>query len=300
MIEFPISGIETYWWLPVVVAFCISSITSTAGISGAFLLMPFQISVLGFTSPGVTPTNLLFNIFAIPSGVYRFYREKRMVWPLVWTMILGTLPGLVLGVIIRVRYLPDPGAFKFFVGLVLLYVAVRLILDILRPSKTHPKTPSQNNDFVVVPQEFNLRRIAYQFNGIDYQVPTIVLFILSAIVGAVGGIYGIGGGAILAPILVTFFRLPVHTISGAVLSGTFFTSVVGVFLYIFIGPAFSRGGGAIQPDWLLGLMLGIGGAVGIYFGARLQKYLPARAIKIVLGLAMLIIAGKYIIGFFSS
>lgn len=298
MIDFPISGVETYWWLPMVVAFCISSITSTAGISGAFVLMPFQISILGFTAPGVTPTNFLFNIFAIPGGIYRFYREKRMVWPLVWTMILGTLPGLFLGVIIRVRYLPDPGAFKFFVGLVLLFVAVRLMLDIIHPKKYPPKAPSGNNNFVVVPQVFNLRRIAYQFNGVDYQISTIVLFVLSALVGIIGGIYGIGGGAIVAPILVTFFRLPVHTISGAVLCGTFLTSFVGVFLYIFIGPAFARGGGAVQPDWLLGLMFGIGGAVGIYVGARIQKYFPARAIKIVLGLAMLFIAGKYIIGFF--
>jgi uncharacterized membrane protein YfcA len=300
MIEFPISGIETYWWLPMVVAFCISSITSTAGISGAFILMPFQISILGFTAPGVTPTNLLFNIFGIPSGVYRFYREKRMVWSLTWVMILGSLPGLFLGVIIRVRYLPDPKAFKFFVGLVLLYVAIRLILDILRPGKKPPKAVLTNNDFVVVPKEFSIRRIAYQFNGVDYQISTIVLLVISAIVGTIGGIYGIGGGAIVAPILVTFFRLPVHTISGAVLCGTFLSSVVGVFMYVVIGPAFARGGGAVQPDWLLGLMLGIGGAVGIYVGARLQKFLPARAIKIVLGLAMLFIAGKYIIGFFTS
>ena len=32
------------------------------GVSGAFLLLPFQVSVLGFTSPAVSPTNLIFNI----------------------------------------------------------------------------------------------------------------------------------------------------------------------------------------------------------------------------------------------
>ena len=299
MLEFPISGVETYWWLPVAVAFVVSSVTSTAGLSGAFVLLPFQVSVLRFTAPGVTPTNLLFNIIAIPSGVYRYYREKRMVWPLVWTISLGTVPGLLLGVFIRVRYLPDPSAFKFFVGLVLLYIAGRLFLDL----KQHRREPEKRKDagkFEVVPKVFNLRRIAYEFNGVEYAVSTPVIFGLSALVGTVGGIYGIGGGAILAPFLVTVFRLPVHTISGAALCGTFVNSTVGVLFYIFIGPAFSVTGEVVHPDWLLGLMFGIGGAIGIYVGARMQKFLPATAIKLVLALIMLFIAGKYIIGFFQT
>jgi len=299
MIDFPISGVETYWWLPIVFAFVISAVTSTAGLSGAFVLLPFQVSVLGYTAPGVTPTNLLFNIIAIPSGVYRYYREKRMVWPLVWTISVGTIPGLLLGVFIRVRYLPDPGTFKFFVGLVLLYIAGRLILDVIHPPKSNQARKETNAEFVVIPRVFNLRRIAYEFNGVEYQVSTPVIFSLSALVGTIGGIYGIGGGAILAPFLVTVFRLPVHTISGAALCGTFVNSTVGVLFYLLVGSAFSASGEPVRVDWLLGLMFGIGGAVGIYVGARAQRFLPARAIKLVLSLIMLFIAAKYIIGFFS-
>jgi uncharacterized membrane protein YfcA len=46
-------------------------------------------------------------------------------------------------------------------------------------------------------------------------------------------------------------------------------------------------------------MFGIGGAVGIYVGARMQKFIPATAIKTILALIMIMIAGKYIIEFFS-
>jgi uncharacterized membrane protein YfcA len=199
MLNFPISGVETYWWLPIVVAFAISAVTSTAGLSGAFVLLPFQVSVLKFTAPGVTPTNLLFNIIAIPGGVYRYYREKRMVWPLVWTISIGTVPGLLLGVFLRVRYLPRPGPFKFFVGLVLLYIAGRLLLDILHPRKVILERRQVGAEFVVVPKVFTIRRIAYEFNGIEYQVSTPVIFCLSAVVGAIGGIYGIGGRFTLSP-----------------------------------------------------------------------------------------------------
>jgi len=299
MLEFPISGVETYWWLPAAVAFGISVLTSPAGISGAFILLPFQVSVLGFTAPGVTPTNLLYNIVAIPSGVHRFYREKRMVWPLVLTMAVGTVPGLLLGVFIRIRYMPDPRLFKLFVGLVLLYIAGRLVLDIRKRARTVLKSAGgAAHGFEVKPVSFTVKRISYEFNGERYRISTAVIFIVSAGVGMIGGIYGIGGGAILIPLLVTFFRLPIHTVSGAALCATFLSSTVGVLFYALLGPAFSADGPPVSPDWMLGLMFGIGGAIGIYVGARIQRFLPARLIKAVLAMIMLFVAGRYIFGYF--
>jgi uncharacterized membrane protein YfcA len=298
MMEFPISGIETYWWLPTAVAFVISALVAPAGISGAFVLLPFQVSVLGFTAPGVTPTNLLFNIAAIPSGIYRFYRERRMVWALVITIALGTVPGLLAGVFIRIRYLPDPRLFKLFVGLVLLYIVRRLILDIRKPSPTGSiQAAGMTHRFLVIPRSFTIHNITYEFNGESYRVSTIIIFLLSAGIGMVGGIYGIGGGAILAPLLVSVFGLPVYTVSGAALCATFINSTVGVLFYALLGASFAADGASIRPDWLLGLMFGVGGAFGIYVGARIQRYLPARLIKGVLVLIMLFIAGRYILGY---
>jgi uncharacterized protein len=43
------------------------------------------------------------------------------------------------------------------------------------------------------------------------------------VVGVIGGIYSIGGGSIIAPFLVTVFGLPVYTVAGATLIGTFVT-----------------------------------------------------------------------------
>ena len=56
-----------------IAAYLAAALTAPAGISGAVLLLPFQVSVLGTPSPAVTPTNLLCNvvatsIMACPSG----------------------------------------------------------------------------------------------------------------------------------------------------------------------------------------------------------------------------------------
>ena len=54
-----------------VAAFGIAVLTTPAGVSGAVLLLPFQVSVLGTPSPAVTPTNLLYNVIASPGALYR-------------------------------------------------------------------------------------------------------------------------------------------------------------------------------------------------------------------------------------
>lgn len=293
MIEFPVSGAETYWWLPFVVAFGVSSLSSVAGLSGAFLLLPFQMSVLGFVGPGASATNLLYNIVSIPSGVIRYYREGRLVKPLAWAIIIGTLPGTFMGAVVRIRYLPDPANFKPFVGLVLLYIAFRMVMTIVRRSKSDarniPSGVTTDN------QRFGLRDISYSFMGEDYRASTPGLMAICFVVGLVGGTYGIGGGAIVAPFLVSLYRLPVYTIAGATLLSTFVTSVAGVAFYwlydIVVGPS----GVSAAPDLLLGGMLGAGGAVGMYVGARLQRYLPSRLIKVILTLLLLFAAGRYLI-----
>lgn len=79
--------------------------------------------------------------------------------------------------------------------------------------------------------------------------------------------------------------------------GTFITSVAGVVLYSII-PA--HGGPPASPDWLLGSLFGAGGFVGISLGARLQKFVPQKFIRLLLGVMILFIAASYILQFLFS
>ncbi len=305
---FPVAGIDVNPLIPPAVAFGISFFTSMSGVSGAFMLLPFQMSVLGFTSPSVSATNQLFNIVAIPGGVYRYIREGRMVWPLTWVVIAGTLPGVLVGAVIRVKYLPDPAKFKLFAAFVLAYIGFRLVRDIMEGKKESTGKPSAEERFQKLVKEFGranktgelprirvrhftLTSISYDFYGENYTVNTLGISALSLIVGVVGGVYGIGGGAIIAPFFVSFFRLPVYTVAGAALMGTFVTSVAGVAFYQALAPFYPDM--AVAPDWLLGFLFGIGGTLGMYCGARVQKRMPARAIKIILAACIFFVACKY-------
>jgi uncharacterized membrane protein YfcA len=318
---FQTAGIEVAPWLPPLVAFVISFFTSMGGVSGAFLLLPFQMSALGYTNPSVSATNQVFNIVAIPSGVYRYWREGRMVWPLTWVVVAGTLPGVLVGAFIRIVYLPEPRTFKVFAAGVLAYIGVKMISELTGKKKanssgtgggeqrfqemvrlyltsaadrgktTHAWSP-------VTVTHFTMRRLGYTFYDERFDVSFWGIFLLSLVVGVIGGIYGIGGGSIIAPFFISFFGLPVYTVAGAALMGTFVTSVAGVAFYQAIAPFYPDL--SVAPDWLLGILFGIGGMAGMYLGARCQKLVPARAIKWMLAGIIILTAAKYVIDFFGG
>jgi uncharacterized membrane protein YfcA len=100
-------------------AFLIAVLATPAGISGAVLLLPFQVSVPGTPSPAVTPTNLLYNMVAAPGALYRYWRQGQAGGPLAGLLIAGTLPGVVAGSIIRVEVLPSPQVFDLVIAAVL-------------------------------------------------------------------------------------------------------------------------------------------------------------------------------------
>jgi len=150
-------------------------------------------------------------------------------------------------------------------------------------------------DAVVKTISISVKKVEYAFWGEKFSFNTIAMFALAFVVGIIGGAYGIGGGAIIAPFCVAFFHLPIYSIAGATLMGTFITSVAGA-LFFSILPATQ--GASPMPDWPLGILFGIGGFIGMYLGAKTQKYVPQKFIKIFVGTAIMFLAVKYITQYF--
>jgi uncharacterized protein len=245
-------------------AFLIATLATPAGISGAVLLLPFQVSVLGTPSPSVTPTNLLYNVVATPGALYRYWRQGQAGGRLALVLIAGTLPGVIAGSVIRVRLLPGPHVFDLVVGTVLLPLGIWLAL-------TRPAPPGEPD-----------RRVR--------RIPAPVLVVLAAMVGCVGGIYGIGGGSILAPILIGSGR-PASQVAPAALASTFVTSVGGVITFTLLS---LHQNGPVAPSWPTGIALGVGGLAGGYLGARIQSRLPDILIRRLVGVLVTAIAARYL------
>jgi len=254
-----------HWQWPVgaVLAFLLALLTTPAGVSGAVLLLPVQLSVLHVPSPSVTPTNLLFNVAATPGAMLRFAREHRLRGPLTGLLVAGTLPGVIAGAVLRVELFSGQRSFTVIAGLVLLPLGLWLLLgaqNLIRPRPAPTRRHRQ------------------------------ATWLLALVVGVVGGLYGIGGGSILAPLLIAL-GYSVYEVAPATLAATFLTSVVGIATYQVLQAIH---GGAIAPQWLLGACLGAGGFAGSYCGARLQRRLPERNLRRLLGLIACLVAVRYL------
>jgi uncharacterized protein len=247
-----------------VAAYVIAALATPAGISGAVLLLPFQVSVLGTPGPAVTPTNLLYNVVATPGALYRYWRQGQTGGRLALVLIAGTVPGVIAGSVIRVEVLPGPRVFALVVAAVLVPLGIWLTLS--RPS------PADQPDRPV--------RL----------IPVPVLLVLAAAVGCVGGIYGIGGGAILAPILIGSGRKPAE-VAPAALASTFVTSVAGVITFTILA-IYEHG--SVAPDWPTGIALGVGGLAGAYTGARIQSRMPDALIRRLVGILVIAIGTYYL------
>ena len=250
--------------MALVAAFAISLMATPAGISGAVLLLPFQVSVLGTPSPAVTPTNLLYNVVATPGALYRYWRQGQTGGGLSLVLIAGTLPGVIAGSIIRVDLLPGAHVFDLMVSGVLLPLGIWL-------AGTNP------------PSDRDAGRL-------PLAIPSPVLIGVAALVGCIGGIYGIGGGSILSPLLIGSGR-PAAEVAPAALASTFVTSVAGVATFTILSLHLH---GPVAPAWSTGVALGIGGLAGGYTGARIQSRLPDALIRRVMGLLVIAIGARYL------
>lgn len=292
---FQTAGINVPVWLPPLLSFMVAFFASMGGVSGSCLLLPVQLLFFGHAHPSISATNHIYNIVAIPSGIYRYWQERQVGRELTAAIIAGILPGVLLGVVLRIVWLPDDAGFKLFAGFVLLYIGVDLVNGHIRDTmntggqKKHAGTAYDHRFFffTALPGCGSRKSDRIRYGGKDkhYNTALPAVVVLSLFAGLVAGAYGIGGGAIIAPLLVARFGIPVYSVAGATLTASFVSSIVAVAGYHIIAlwyPARS-----IAPDWILGLLFGSGGSVGMYLGALSQKYVSAR--KITLGLAGIVL-----------
>ena len=104
--------------------------------------------------------------------------------------------------------------------------------------------------------------------------------------GFIGGGLGLGGGAIMVPLLVFFVGLTQHQAQG---------TVIGLLTVpVFLAAAWDfYSAGNLKLD-ITGFMI-IGFIVGSFLGAHYVQYLPAATLKKVFGIVLILIGFKMVL-----
>lgn len=234
--------------LAAMAGFVVALVTSPVGVSGAVFLAPVQLTLLDVPNPQLTPTNLLYNLVSGPGALLRHLRRRSIAWGLVGAIVRGSAPGVVLGAYLRVHVAADPTAFQLVAAAVLLPTGVLLLLRPARPAGSTPPSSGPSARTVSV---------------------------LAFVTGVAGGMYGIGGGSLLGPVLVAL-GASLTTVVPAALASTYLTSAVGAAAFAVFALGTTD---AVAPDVSLGVAAGLGGLVGGSLGARLQPHLPETLLR---------------------
>ena len=206
------------------------------GVGGGIVLVPFLVLVRGWDQKRAQATSLVMVAMAATAGLIQYAIAGNVVWAAGAAILVGGLLGAVVGsaLVARLRSWILQIAFA---GL-LIVAAVRMVTT---STSDAPGTPPDLDGAIIA---------AYVASG-------LAMGILSAL-------FGIGGGILLVPLLVTAFAYDIRLAAGTSLAVMGLIALVGALRQ-------SRQG---MTDWRSGFLLGLGGIVGGLAGAALAQILP--------------------------
>jgi len=114
-----------------------------------------------------------------------------------------------------------------------------------------------------------------------------ILIIIGFIAGIVGGSLGLGGGIIIVPALIFILGFTQHHAQGTSLAVLLFP--VGILAVI----NYTKHG---YVNYKFALILMVAFVLGSYFGSVISVHLPAKTLRKIFGVFMLLVSFKMIFG----
>ncbi len=279
------------------------------GAAGGLFTAAFQIIVIGTqgvvgvnAANVVKPTNLFLTICSPVTGVWTYFRERRLAWPVAVCFVAGILIGSFwIGPTYSARYLPMK-AYKFYLGLFCLILCVKLWLEStqrgINKKKGIKAIVQKYNEAVkkarsegrvaemgtVRIDRFRVGGIDFTFWGERFRANPLVLFLGGILIGCIASAFGVGGGFMLVPFMTSIMNFPMYLAVPISLCGTFATSLGGVARYALMG---------YQPDWVMAGLIAAGAIIGGKIGPRIQKMLPEIFLKRCLALLLFLVFLKF-------
>ena len=189
------------------------------GIGGGLVIVPgllfifkylklFQNDYMHF----VSGTSLAIVSLTVIGNIFSFQRQKRIEWKLFKELVYYIVPFNIIGALIA-SYLPSKLLEKIF-GLIILVLCINMIVNTFKKYKLNVKFEKK-------------------------QIPFTVKVFIGIIMGLKSGMFGIGGGAFITPVLLKYgidIKKATATTSALILP----LGIIGTLMYIITGWKYSH------------------------------------------------------------
>ncbi len=105
--------------------------------------------------------------------------------------------------------------------------------------------------------------------------------------GAFSGLFGVGGGTVIVPMLIAFFAFGERLATG--------TSLAAIVVIAILATAM-QGGFYGNVDIGTGLILAVPAILGVVAGTTIQQRIPAKAVSLIFAVLLIVVAIEMIFG----
>lgn len=224
----------------------ISSIYASVGQAGASGFIAVM-ALFGIAAGSIKPMALLLNVLVSAVVMWRFWRAGFLSWQRLWPFAVSSAPAAFIG-----GYLSLPVViFNAVLGTLLLIASIPLLL----------------------------RRSRLEQGFTPPSLPWACL--AGGVIGFLSGLTGMGGGILLAPLLIYCRWSDTQTAAGISAAFILLNSVIAL-------AGFCSAGNSLPTEWFFYALAAVsGGAIGAQLGSR---HLPVPVIHRLLG-TILFLAG---------
>ncbi|MFJ5714734.1 sulfite exporter TauE/SafE family protein [Neobacillus sp. NPDC093127] len=249
----------------IVMGLLIGFMVGLTGVGGAALLTPVLI-LLGISPSIAVGTDLVYNSITKFFGSFQHWRQKTINLKLVKYLAIGSIPSAICAVgilhLFDSFFHNEEQVIKHALGYVLILVALTTLI------KTFMKNKLEWN-------RLQLKSI--------YEKRSLTIAI-GAILGFIVGLTSIGSGSLFALAMLYLFRMSPSELVG--------TDIAHAFLLVTAAGMMHAGIGNV--DYLLMINLLVGSIPGVILGSTLSSKLPAKPLRTIMALMILVSGFKLI------
>ena len=251
---------------------------SIVGIGGGIIIVPTLVYLgvnhhflHGITTQIAIGTSSVILIVTGLSSSLGYLKTKQVDIKNGSIFLFGLLPGSLIGSFLS-RYL-TLDSFNLYFGIFMIGVSILLMIRYkIKPFKIFDK-PQYERAYIDV-----------EGKTYHYSVPPFFAFCTTLFIGVLTGLFGIGGGALMTPLMLIVFRFPPHVAVGTSMIMIFLSSVMSSIGHIV----------QVHVAWGYSIVLIISSVIGAQIGVRVNRSIKSDTVVMLLRTVMLLI-GAYLI-----
>ncbi|MFJ7745235.1 sulfite exporter TauE/SafE family protein [Peribacillus sp. NPDC097295] len=267
------------WLLLISVGLLAGTIGSLVGLGGGIIIVPSLLflgsatDIMGDLTPQVAVgVSTVIMIFTGLASTLTYLKHKVVDYKAGLIFFAGSAPGGIIGA--YVNKILNVDAFSLYFGLFMILMAIVLLVkDRLRPMVFKP-----GNGKIIKTYENKKGQAS------TYGYHPLVAISISFVVGISSGLFGIGGGSLMVPVMMLVFFFPPHVAVATSMFMVFLSSITNSITHISLG----------NVNWPYAFALIPGAWIGAKLGAYINTRLNSSALENMLKIVLIIIGIRLI------